>query len=216
MASSSHDEAASNFVRSLSKLGLAPPHGTEHVNYYTPHNDPFYSVYKYSPLDKKRRYIRLLKVFPKKKTLKDHLVDHPRWKTSADGPALSGFSLDISKSSESDSGPELLACMVIDGVPLARCTGQYLALSYAAGDPEKTAQILVDGVIFNAFAQLVHALECAVQYYTRKNTSQDGFCLFWVDQICINQSDPEERGDQVKIMRDIYSRSVTTLVCLLG
>ncbi|KAH7145496.1 heterokaryon incompatibility protein-domain-containing protein [Dactylonectria estremocensis] len=221
MASSKDDEDVSGLTLALSKLGLASPPGTKHDNFYAPHNEAFYSKYKYCPLDRKRRHIRLLKVFPEEKTHAEHLVDHPRWKTTLAERTPIGLS---SGNTFSSGGPllshgaaisqKLLACEVIDGVPLSACTGQYLALSYAAGDPEKTASILVDGVVFNAFAQLVHALRCAVRYWQRKDASPDGYFLFWVDQVCINQSNPGERGHQVMMMRDIYSHCATTLVCL--
>ncbi|KAF5533467.1 heterokaryon incompatibility 6 OR allele [Fusarium napiforme] len=103
---------------------------------------------------------------------------------------------------------------MLGGVSLSGCTGKYLALSYAAGDPQKTGRILVGGYIFNAFSQLIHALKCAVQYWKKQNGCRCGYFLFWVDQICINQSDDVERGQQVMMMRNIYSRSVTTIICL--
>ncbi|KAB5511436.1 heterokaryon incompatibility protein-domain-containing protein [Coniochaeta sp. 2T2.1] len=215
MASSRDDEGMSGLDLALGKLGLAPRPGTKHDNFCTPHNEDFYLKYEYRPLDRNRRQIRLLKVFPEEKTLAEHLVNHPHWKASVPGPAPVGFS---------SSGPfsthrpqtttKLLACEMIDGVPLSRCAGRYLTLSYAAGDPANTAGILVNGVFFNAFAQLVHALKCALRYWKRKDDNRDGYFLLWVDQICINQSDPGERSHQVMMIRDIYSDCETTLVCL--
>ncbi|KAF5253478.1 hypothetical protein FANTH_1549 [Fusarium anthophilum] len=185
----------------LSKVGLGPRPGTKEDNFYTPHNELFYSKYKYCPLDRKRPTMRLLKVYREEKTLAQHIVDHPKWKTSGQGPAPVGFSSAKNLSSQNASSKEkLLACDVLDGVALSMCTGKYLALSYAAGDPENTARILVEGHIFNAFAQLIHALKCAVDYWYRQNGCRDGYFLFWVDQICINQSDDVERGHQVMMI----------------
>lgn len=199
----------------LSKVGLGPRPGTKEDNFYTPHNEAFYSKYEYCPLNRKRPSMRLLKVFPEEKTLAEHLVDHPTWKASGHDPASIGFSSGNSFTSQDVSVREkLLACDMLDGVPLSMCTGQYLALSYAAGDAKNTARILVGGHIFNAFAQLIHALKCAVRYRYKENGCPDGYFLFWVDQICINQSDDVERGHQVMMMRDIYSRCATTIVCL--
>ncbi|KAF5634289.1 hypothetical protein F52700_6013 [Fusarium sp. NRRL 52700] len=199
----------------LSKVGLGPQPGTKEDNFYTPHNEDFYSKYKYCPLDRKRPTMRLLKVYREEKTFDQHIVDHPKWKTSIRNPAPVGFSSAKTFSSQNaSSGEKLLACDMLDGVALSMCTWQYLALSYAAGDPQKTARILVGGHIFNAFAQFVHALKCAVDYWDTQNGCRDGYFLFWVDQICINQSDDVERGHQVMMMRDIYSRCATTLVCL--
>jgi hypothetical protein len=38
--------------------------------------------------------------------------------------------------------------------------------------------------------------------------------LLWVDAICINQDDIEERNRQVKLMAFIYSRALAVLVWL--
>ncbi|KAF4435951.1 hypothetical protein FACUT_6802 [Fusarium acutatum] len=215
MEPSKDDYGTSVSALALSKVGLGPRPGTKEDNFYTPHNEAFYSEYKYCLLDRKRPTIRLLKVYPEKKTLAEHMVDHPNWKTRGHDPAPGGFSSANSFSSQHPpSNENLLACDVLDGVPLSVCTGRYLTLSYAAGDPQSTARILVGGHIFNAFAQLIHALKCAVCYLCKENGCPDGHFLFWVDQICINQSDDVERGHQVMMMRDIYSRCATTLVCL--
>ncbi|KAG5810439.1 hypothetical protein H9Q71_005460 [Fusarium xylarioides] len=215
MESSKDNYSASASALALSKVGLGPRPGTKEDNFYTPRNEAFYSKYKYCLLGRERPTIRLLKVYPKEKTLAQHIVDHPNWKASGYDPAPVGFSsVDSSSSQNASSEEKLLACDMIDGVFLSNCTGKYLALSYAAGDPKNTARILVGGHIFNAFAQLVHALKCAVRYWYRENGCPHGHFLFWVDQICINQSDDVERGHQVMMMRDIYSRCETALVCL--
>lgn len=185
MASAKDDNQVSNLSLSLSKLGLGPPPGSKYDSFYSPDNASFYSQYAHNHLDKKRRQIRLLKVFQQKRWRKDYLNRHSHW--IDDCKPEPGF-LDKYKT---------LACEVIDGVPLSVCTGQYLALSYAAGDPKDTNYILVNGCYFQAFSQLVHALECAVLYCERNDLIKDGYCLLWADQICINQSDPEERGHQV-------------------
>jgi len=133
MASSKDNKGASGLALALSKLGLAPPPSTKHDNFYTPHNEAFYSKYDYCPLDRNRRQIRLLKVFLEEKTQAEHLVDHTRWKTSVPDPAPAGFSSGRPFSLYTTSTePKLLACEMIDGVSL--CTEKYLALSYAAGD----------------------------------------------------------------------------------
>ncbi|KAF5657240.1 hypothetical protein FCIRC_13333 [Fusarium circinatum] len=215
MEPSKEDYGASVSPLALSKVGLGPRPGTKEDNFYTPRNEVFYSKYKYCSLDRKRPTVRLLKVYREEKTLAQHIVDHPKWKASGQDPAPVCFPSAKNLSSQNISSKEkLLACDVLDGVALSMCTGKYLALSYAAGDPENTARILVGGHIFNAFAQLIHALKCAVDYWYRQNGCRDGYFLFWIDQICINQSDDVERGHQVMMMRDIYSCCATALVCL--
>lgn len=39
----------------------------------------------------------------------------------------------------------------------------------------------------------------------------EGPLRLWVDVICINQEDPEERGFQVMLMRDIYQKARQTV-----
>jgi hypothetical protein len=74
---------------------------------------------------------------------------------------------------------------------------EYEALSYRAGDPADTKEILVDGHPFNAFATLFGAL-VRLRY---PNESR----IVWIDQICINQNDVKERNHQVQKMKDVYS-----------
>lgn len=38
--------------------------------------------------------------------------------------------------------------------------------------------------------------------------------VIWIDAICINQSDDEEKAQQVLIMRDIYAQAEETIVWL--
>jgi hypothetical protein len=46
----------------------------------------------------------------------------------------------------------------------------------------------------------------------RENSWDLSAKYFWIDQICINQSDESERSSQVKLMRDIYSKAIRTLI----
>jgi hypothetical protein len=48
-------------------------------------------------------------------------------------------------------------------------------------------------------------------FYLRKS---DEPRTLWVDAICINQNDLKERGDQVRNMGEIYSRTSRTVVWL--
>jgi hypothetical protein len=50
----------------------------------------------------------------------------------------------------------------------------------------------------------------------RNSGERRGTKLLWVDALCINQPDLEERDSQVKMMRDIYKRASATVVWLGG
>lgn len=78
---------------------------------------------------------------------------------------------------------------------------KYSTISYHSGDPKATSELLIDGHSFNAFANLARALTRVIKTWKEEFPSQQ--LLNWADQICINQSDAEERGHQVNMMREI-------------
>ncbi|PMD48216.1 HET-domain-containing protein [Hyaloscypha variabilis F] len=108
---------------------------------------------------------------------------------------------------------EVLSFALLDNRPLESVRSRYTALSYCAGDPRKTKAIYVNGARFNAFANLEYALREVVQYW-RKNGMNAEEELLWVDQVCINQSNPDERSHQVGQMRDIYTAADRVLIAL--
>jgi hypothetical protein len=76
----------------------------------------------------------------------------------------------------------------------------YDALSYIWGNPSETRLITVDND--HAFPVTV-SLENALRYIRLPNRIRK----VWVDVVCINQSDIKERGSQINLMREIYSRA---------
>ncbi|GKZ33689.1 hypothetical protein AbraIFM66950_003720, partial [Aspergillus brasiliensis] len=82
----------------------------------------------------------------------------------------------------------------------------YQALSYVWGDPTVTKDIIVDGRTFQATVNL----ESALRHLRRDDTPR----VMWIDAICINQIDTEERSSQVSFMRDIYQQSILTVIWL--
>jgi hypothetical protein len=104
--------------------------------------------------------------------------------------------------------------ITIHTFPLDKCP-DYLALSYTWGPPDSShpayttrdrLAIQLDGRVFAVRPNLFHALQqvCAVR---------PGNYL-WVDSICINQNNMQERADQVSIMDHIYTGASETLVWL--
>ena len=116
------------------------------------------------------------------------------------------------KVSASTGDPRLCYFELVDKVPIASVQGRYTALSYCAGSPEKTNAVLVNGLPFNAFANLEHALQASLKFWKQEMGQKE--MLIWADQICINQSNPAERASQVLMMPEIYRRSEQALVCL--
>uniref|UniRef100_A0A8H7K1W5 Heterokaryon incompatibility domain-containing protein n=1 Tax=Bionectria ochroleuca TaxID=29856 RepID=A0A8H7K1W5_BIOOC len=86
-------------------------------------------------------------------------------------------------------------------VPLD-CPGSYEALSYAWGETLPKFDVKVNGFGFQIGGNLHSAL--------RQLRYQDQRRRLWVDAICINQDDIQEREEQVSMMRGIYgtARSV--------
>ncbi len=85
-------------------------------------------------------------------------------------------------------------------------TLEFTALSYTWGDPKICKAILVGGQIFEVTVNLFDALR-------HLRSSQDTQTL-WVDAVCINQGDTDERSKQVLRMRDIYTFANTVEVWL--
>ncbi|KAK5674305.1 hypothetical protein LTS10_012889 [Elasticomyces elasticus] len=77
---------------------------------------------------------------------------------------------------------------------------QYHAVSYVWGDETNSHQTLVDGKILylrdNIWRFLKHSRDAA------SHTEQ-----YWVDAICINQSDANEKASQIRWMGGIYSHA---------
>ncbi|KAG5798546.1 hypothetical protein H9Q69_002434 [Fusarium xylarioides] len=93
--------------------------------------------------------------------------------------------------------------------------GDFIALSYVWGYPKRKAGeppyiITVDGVAFEVGPNLFFAL----MQLSRSMRIRQGFKV-WIDAICINQADLDERSQQVTRMRDIY-QSAWQVVIWLG
>jgi hypothetical protein len=80
---------------------------------------------------------------------------------------------------------------------------EYRALSYVWGDPSATKVILVDNTPFKVRINLWNYL---VQARREEMCTLDARYI-WVDAVCINQNDLDERSKQVAIMGQIYSKA---------
>ncbi|KAF1987511.1 HET-domain-containing protein, partial [Aulographum hederae CBS 113979] len=79
----------------------------------------------------------------------------------------------------------------------------YKALSYTWGRPEPKMSIILDGETFPTLENL----EAALRRLRRPKTTR----TFWIDALCINQDDTDERAQQVGLMDQIY-RNATQVV----
>ena len=89
----------------------------------------------------------------------------------------------------------------------------YKALSYVWGDGRKTESIWVvsaPGKSGEASIPITESLDAVLRHLRRP----DETATLWIDQICINQADNREKGEQVAVMGKIYSAASQVLVWL--
>ncbi|KAF2454331.1 heterokaryon incompatibility protein-domain-containing protein [Lineolata rhizophorae] len=82
----------------------------------------------------------------------------------------------------------------------------YEALSYVCGESSATRSIILDGRIKQVAVKLEQAL--------RRLRKRDRPRIMWIDAICINQEDKEEKGHQVALMGRIYSCTAEAVLWL--
>ncbi|KAL2071847.1 hypothetical protein VTL71DRAFT_13082 [Oculimacula yallundae] len=82
----------------------------------------------------------------------------------------------------------------------------YSALSYVWGDPIEVKEISVDGTSFHVTANL----DSALRHMRDASRSRK----VWADAICINQTDNEEKSNQVQQMRAVYNTARHTIIYL--
>ncbi|KAH8650542.1 heterokaryon incompatibility protein-domain-containing protein [Tricladium varicosporioides] len=82
----------------------------------------------------------------------------------------------------------------------------YNALSYTWGSMEKKATITVNGTLMHVTSNLFIALQ--------NLRFEDEDRILWVDAICINQDDEQERGHQVRQMSEIYKEAEEVIIWL--
>ena len=85
-------------------------------------------------------------------------------------------------------------------------THLYETLSYAWGDLRETLPICVDKNPFPVTVNLHAALSRLRDHSFER--------VIWVDAVCIDQRNPEERKQQVQLMAEIYSRAYRVIVWL--
>ena len=87
---------------------------------------------------------------------------------------------------------------------------RYYALSYEWGNSLSKQPIIVRSCEIKFTVTVTLNLHLALEHLVRERED----LVIWIDAICINQSDDEEKARQVLYMRDIYSQAEETLVWL--
>lgn len=101
------------------------------------------------------------------------------------------------------SDPVVCTTSVIN---LTEAAGRYDALSYCWGSQDRTRPITCDKASFNITPNLESAL--------KRLRAPDIARSFWVDQLCIEQDNLQEKEQQVGLMADIYRRSCKVVIWL--
>ncbi|KAK4164440.1 heterokaryon incompatibility protein-domain-containing protein [Cladorrhinum sp. PSN259] len=165
----------------------------------------------YLPLDEANDEIRLLTVEPLRGTsivccniervsLRHHSAAYARF------PAASGFTSNCTRRAAIEwcrsrpSSPPSTG--EVPAPEFHRFTwGDFAALSYVWGDNRSQKSIMLNRVPI----LVTENLECALRSMAEQSEFQDNGYRVWIDALCINQNDQEERASQVRKMRDIYS-----------
>ncbi|KAK6193022.1 SUMO protein smt3 [Pestalotiopsis sp. IQ-011] len=82
---------------------------------------------------------------------------------------------------------------------------EFIALSYAWGDPGVTDEVIIDGAVVDVTVNLAAALWYFKEYDMLRGIPDGRPLPIWIDAVCIDQHDLDERAQQVAFMRDIYS-----------
>jgi hypothetical protein len=82
----------------------------------------------------------------------------------------------------------------------------YEALSYTWGEAVLSHEIICNGALLQVTSNLHDALQ-----YLRQI---DGERIMWIDAVCIDQTNPQERTAQVRLMKKIYSKSDHVVIWL--
>ena len=85
-------------------------------------------------------------------------------------------------------------------------TPKYVALSYCWGDATNKTWINCNGQRLALTKDLLNAI--------RRLRRKDKTETLWIDQVCINQEDLQERSDQVQLMRKIYEKATNVFIWL--
>jgi hypothetical protein len=84
----------------------------------------------------------------------------------------------------------------------------YEALSYVWGEPNTSLSVSIDGRRLHVTANLHAALQNVRNSLLER--------ILWIDAICINQRDDEEKGQQIGYMAEIYSKASRVIIWLGG
>lgn len=102
---------------------------------------------------------------------------------------------------------EILPCLSFDGLVTCKLTTvdleqqpEFYSLSYVWGNPEDTKKVKINSHVILVTKNLA-------SFLSHVQNSNSTSSKFWIDAVCINQEDIEEKSRQIQLMGDIYQRA---------
>ncbi|KAK4243337.1 heterokaryon incompatibility protein-domain-containing protein [Corynascus novoguineensis] len=90
----------------------------------------------------------------------------------------------------------------------------FYALSHCWGTDNRDKPIYIGNEIFLVGLDLAAGIQRLRELAMEKSPLNPAMEYIWIDTICINQGDTVERSSQVRMMDDIYSRAIRTIIWL--
>ncbi|KAI4863988.1 HET domain-containing protein [Hypoxylon rubiginosum] len=90
----------------------------------------------------------------------------------------------------------------------------YYALSHCWGVRHQNVPIGIGDFTLDVTVDLAAGIQQLKKFVANESGMNTGVKYVWIDRICINQDDIEERESQVQLMGKIYSESIRTLIWL--
>ena len=99
------------------------------------------------------------------------------------------------------------------GIARSNARYKYTAISYTWGEPDSVTSITINYQKMTVRKNCAYAMAQS-RYHDFMTMSARGTRPFWIDAICINQKDDEERSAQVAAMGSTYGESEETWCCV--
>lgn len=112
---------------------------------------------------------------------------------------------------ESAHGEEI-ACKLSRPMP-AQTAPDYTAVSWCWGDATFSESIVVNDIPMPVTPNLKETIKAIRAHLTSTGASQT---FIWIDALCVNQADNDEKPNQVRSIWRVYKRAKRALFCLGG
>ena len=119
-------------------------------------------------------------------------------------------SLRLLKLRHADNPNDRIVCDLFEVAPDQRDTYKYEALSWTWASEGSAKTIAIDRGDIAYALDIRNNLYQALQVLRRKHESR----ILWIDAICVNQDDPDEKNHQIPMMPSIYGNALRVCIWL--